>query len=117
MPGRRSAPMPTKTLNSTTAGTTLLASELNGIRRDVEVDEVERLAFLEQRRAEERRGLSGGNISGKSKTAASATAHSSTSTAPTRRPEGRASSSRSAPSPPMSETVTYGSTVICSSLT
>ena len=47
---------------------------------------------------------------------ASATAQSAARTSPTRFPSVRACAPSRAPSPPMMDTVTYGSTVICSSL-
>src|SRR5262252_915190 len=76
--------IPTTTLNSTTAGTTLLASELNGLA-----------GMYRLTRSNDSRGStsvvlkkdafsSGGNMIGKRKTAPSATAQSSTSTTPTR---------------------------------
>ena len=116
----RGTPMsasPTTTLNSTTAGTMLLASELNGL-----------VGMYRPRKSNPSRSCSSvvlknealscrGKISVTSSAAARAMAHNSNSTTPTRLPSVRACSPSSAPSPATIEIVTYGSTVICSSRT
>ena len=95
----------------------VVGERVERVGRDVEIDEVEGRPLLDERRAEERRVSRTGNASGKSE-------REHQRDEPTGRPARRRPAARAAwpvassvPRLAMIETVTYGSTVICSSLT
>src|SRR5262245_7808796 len=104
------------------------ASCVERIVGDVQVEQIEPPALVEERRAEERRRVDARkhprqredgeqrDAQQNDEHAAHAYADARTSTQPTPTPTRAASRASSAPMPPTSESVTYGSTVICSSL-